>query len=192
MSDQVQKFNYLDEHLPYMLATLRYNFKKINQQLHFRDWNAYFESFAVNARNLTQFLDNADAGNFKARDFISGFRVRKGDIQGPLAKLRDQVFHLGKSRPREAEQKFDLTCAMVLNDWIEAGMQEFVDALSVADRKEWNEQKADPNFDGLLSFASGPTGPSKAPLASSSGVQTTTSTSSSVHFRITGLGGDPG
>jgi len=109
MADQVQKFDYLDEHLPYMLGTLRYNLGKLDHPQHFRDWNAYIESFAVNARNLVQFLDNADTGNFKASDFIEGFRIRKGDIQGPLAKLRDQVFHLGKTRPRDADGKFDLT-----------------------------------------------------------------------------------
>lgn len=186
MADQTQRRDYLDEHLPYMLATVRYNFNKLGQPQYFRDWNAYFESFAVNARNLIQFLDNADTGNFKASDFIAGFRIRKGDIQGPLVKLRDQVFHLGKSRPRNAGQKFDLSYAKIIFTWIEAGMEEFLEALPEEYKKHWNATKADPGADRPGLLTTGPTGPS-APRSASSSITATTSTSSSINLRFVGL-----
>jgi hypothetical protein len=178
MATEKQKFDYLDEHLPYMLSSVLYDFHRLTQPLFFRDWNAYFQSFSVNARNLAEFLTNGDKGNFRACDFISGFRNRKGDIQGPMRKLDEQVFHLGKSRPRDKEGKFDLAAAREVLDWIEQGMNDFVDNLSTEDRKIWNPKKADPAFDNERSPSTGPTGPTSTSSASSSILVSTTHTSS--------------
>jgi hypothetical protein len=92
--DQQQR-DYLVEHLPYMLKMLRYTHGQMLQQQHYLSWNAHFESFAVHARNLVSFLKNTDTGNLKASEFVQGYKARIGDAQGAMAKLRDQVFHLG-------------------------------------------------------------------------------------------------
>jgi hypothetical protein len=179
-----QKFDYLDEHLPYMLGSVRYDFNKLSQQLFFRDWNASFQSFSVNARNLVEFLNNGDKRNFKASDFVEGFRFRKGDIQGPLRKLDEQVFHLGKARPRDSDGKFDFSAAKAVLDWIEEGMQSFLEDLSPENKKAWNSEKADPRFDPVLAPSTGPTGPASplpaSPFSASSSILVSTTHTSSV------------
>jgi len=176
MTRKKEIFDYLDEHLPYMLGSVRYDFNKLTQVLFFRDWNASFQSFSVNARNLVEFLTNADKGNFKAGDFVEGFRLRKGNIQGPMRELDQQVFHLGKSRPRDSHGKFDTSAAKQIFDWIEVGMNEFLEKLSPDDRNVWNAKKADPKYDDRGFLSTGPTGPASPPSASSSiGMSTHTS-----------------
>ena len=181
MDDRQQKFDYLDEHLPYMLGQMRYDYNKLKQPLHFRDWNASFQSFAVNARNLVQFLTNGDTRNFKANDFIPEFRNRKGDIQGPMKKLDDQVFHLGKARPREEDKKFGFAAANDVFDWIEEGMNDFLGRLSLEDKKVWNAKKAEPRFEEASAPTLGPTGPAAPPSASSS-ITISNATTGSVEY----------
>jgi hypothetical protein len=181
VTPQEQKSDYLDEHLPYMLSQLIYDFKKLSQGIHFRDWNTSFQSFAVNARNLVAFLTNGDTGNFRAGDFIKDFKIRKGDIQGPMTKLDQQVFHLGKSRPREEAGKFDVSAAREVFDWIDKGMKEFVVALSPEDKKLWNARKADPEYDASSYLTLGPTGPG-APQSASSSIKTINATTGGVQY----------
>lgn len=178
MDNQQQKFDYLNEHLPYMQAQARYDYSKLKQPLPFRDWNASFQSFAVNARNLVGFLTNGDKHNFKASDFIPEFRNRKRDIQGPMTKLDAQVFHLAKARPKVNDKKFGLEAASEVFAWIEQGMNEFVTGLSPDDKKAWNCKKADPTFDDDAGPSTGPTGPASPQSASSSIFSSTTHTTS--------------
>lgn len=185
-ANEDQKREYLDEHLPYMLASIRYNFQKMKQPQYFRDWNAYFESFAVNARNLAQFLDNSDTGNSRACDIVKDFKFRKEDIQGPLAKLSHQVFHLGKSRPRAAADKFDLSHAEQVLRRIESGIERFVGSLSDTDKKLWNADKADPAKDIPETCALGPT----APSSSASLLVMSNSTTSTSGFQIVSFNED--
>src|SRR3981189_2884944 len=107
MNEDQQKRDYLDEHLPYMLKMLRYTYGQMLQKQHYLSWNAHFESFAVHARNLVKFLTNSDARNFKAHKFVQDYKARVGDIQGAMAKLEQQVFHLGKNRPPTFVGKFN-------------------------------------------------------------------------------------
>src|SRR3981081_1240019 len=100
MNEDQQKRNYLDEHLPYMLKMLRYTYGQMLQKQHYLSWNAHFESFAVHARNLVNFLTNNDTGNFKAKDLVPAYRARISDNQGAMVLLREPVFHLAKRRPR--------------------------------------------------------------------------------------------
>jgi hypothetical protein len=162
-----ERFDYLDEHLPYALKMVRYDFNKINTELHYLDWNAYFESFAVNARNLVNLLTNRDKGNVQAQEFVRGFRARKGDIQGPMNNLEKQVFHLAKRRPREDALKFGREKARPVFEWIEEGMGQFVSELSSADKPKWNAQKADPCYGIDTPATGGPTGMASPQSASS-------------------------
>src|SRR5690348_6320725 len=107
MADGQQKRDYLDEHIPYMLKMLRYTDGQMLQEQHYLSWNAHFESFAVHARNLVNFLANKDTGNFKAHEFVPDFKARTSDIGGLMSKLDQQVFHLAKARPRDVVGKFN-------------------------------------------------------------------------------------
>lgn len=110
-------------------------------------------AFSTVACNLTAFLTNGDHGsnNFKAADFVGGFRSRKGDLQGPFAKLEPQVFHLGKDRPLgESGSKFQLGEAEAISDWIEREMAAFIERLP--DRTLWREDLAVPEVDGTVRF----------------------------------------
>jgi hypothetical protein len=76
MADHLQKAEYLEEHIPYMVKMLRYTYGQMQQEQHYLTWNAHFESFAIHARNLVNLLTNNDTGNMKAHNFINGFRAR--------------------------------------------------------------------------------------------------------------------
>jgi hypothetical protein len=144
-----QKRDYLDEHLPYMMKMLRYTHGQMLQKQHYLSWNAHFESFAVHARNLVRFLTNSDAGNFKAYQFVPDYRARIGDIQGAMAKLDHQVFHLGKNRPRTFVGKFNTEHAQKVRDWIEENFDDFVNKLGKL-KPLFDDRKADPAKDKPL------------------------------------------
>jgi hypothetical protein len=146
-----EMFDYLDEHLPYMLKMLRYTFGQIKKDQWYLDWNAYFESFAVNARNLVEFLTNGDKGNMKATYFILGGFHRaknesnKNNITNLMKALDEQVFHLGSGRPREQSLKFGREAVGRVYPWIEKYMKEFVDALPKdgEGKNKFNAEKAE-------------------------------------------------
>jgi hypothetical protein len=181
MATKQQLFEYLDEHLPYTLKQLRHSQRKINQEQHYLDWNSFFQSFAVNARNLVDFLVDKDARNMRARDFIPNYIVRKGDLAGRMNTLDQQVFHLAKVRPREPIGKIDTGAAGVVFEWIEEEMMDFLAALPSELRQQWNADKADPDKYPPGPPTTGPTGPGLAPSASSS-VTASTTTLSTIPF----------
>jgi hypothetical protein len=142
--------DYLDEHLPYMLKMLRYTHGQMLQQQHYLSWNAHFESFAVHARNLVNFLTNNDKKNFEAKDFVPSYRkARIGDLQGAMTKLREQVFHLAKRRPSTPVGKFDTENAKDVYEWIESNFVKFLGELGEL-RRFFNDEKADPAKDEAL------------------------------------------
>jgi hypothetical protein len=78
---------------------------------------------------LVALLTNSDDGNFKASHFVEGYRRRKGDLQGPMRKLDEQVFHLAKRRPGTVIGKFDTGNAKEVFDWIEENFADFLTKL---------------------------------------------------------------
>ncbi|WP_029081793.1 hypothetical protein [Bradyrhizobium sp. th.b2] len=141
--EEQQKKDWLNEHLPYELMMARYSVAQLSQATFWLDWNAFLASFAVSACNLAAFLTNGEKGNnFRAHDFIEGFRSRKGDLANTFAMLEPQVFHLGKARPTD-DGKFTLQEAIAIHDWIESEMEKFIRQLG-SWREHWNEQRATP------------------------------------------------
>ena len=145
MADDSTKRDYLDEHLPYMLKMVRFTYGRIQQEPCYLAWNAYFESFCVNARNLVVFLTNGDDGrnNFKASEFADGFRARLGDLSGPNQELNKQVFHLDKKRPAQSSGKFDTADAKKVLDWIEENFAAFLGRLPPDLQELFNVNKAE-------------------------------------------------
>jgi hypothetical protein len=141
-----QTHEYLDEHLPYILKMVRYNIAQICRPWQFYlSYNAHFESFAVNARNLTNFLTNGDRGNMKAHHIAKDFRVRPGNIATLMKKLDQQVFHLSMNRTR-AIGKFDTENAEAVAKWIEENFELFLAALAPL-RNKFNDKKAVPEVE---------------------------------------------
>jgi hypothetical protein len=176
MATKQQKHDYLEEHLPYMLKMVRYTRRRMREHQSYLSFNAHFESFAVNARNLVKFLTNTDDGNFKARGFVENFKSPKGDITGLMTKLGQQVFHLSKNRPR-SEGKFDTGDAKPVLDWIEENFNEFLRALPSDMRRIFDDKKAVPE-ELLIAFA-----PANQSTSTSSAIQMITS-----HTGYTGPG----
>jgi hypothetical protein len=166
-----QQRDYLEEHLPYMLKMLRYTYGQMLQKQHYLSWNAHFESFAVHARNLVNFLTNNDTGNCKASEFVQGYRARIGDDQGAMTKLREQVFHLGKKRPRHVVDKFNTEHAKKVYNWIEKNFADFLSELGDL-RPHFDDRKADPAKDEAAYITTGPTGPGAYACTASIAVQT--------------------
>jgi hypothetical protein len=144
METEQQKRDYLDEHLPYALKMLRYTYGQMLQAQHYLSWNAHFESFAVHARNLVNFLANNDTGNFKAHEFVKDFKARTGDVGSLMAKLDQQVFHLAKRRPMKAVGKFNTDHAKLVLEWVQQNFAVFLNRLSSEQLALFNERKADP------------------------------------------------
>jgi hypothetical protein len=157
-----------------MLKMLRYTHGQMLQQQHYLSWNAHFESCAVHARNLVDFLSNGgDTRNFKAREFARDYQARKGDLQGPINKLNEQVFHLAKKRPRAVVGKFNTEHAQEVRDWIEKNFDDFLNQLG-EERRLFNDKKADPTHEEAVFITTSPNGPHQYACTASLAMQTST------------------
>ena len=147
MSRNAEKTEYLQEHLSYELLMLRHTLTEITKPHRILDWNAFLESFAVHARNLYDFLTNSDdCRNFKAQDFINGFKAAKDDNTiSMFLRLHSQVFHLGKSRPIEQAEKANVDHAKQVIAWIEKNFTTFISGLAIEYDSKWNSDNADPS-----------------------------------------------
>jgi hypothetical protein len=77
-----EKAELIRQHPPYELDMLNITLERITRvtptttHSAIPEWNAYFESFAVHARNLRDFLTNdGDSRNFQAKDFVDRYRA---------------------------------------------------------------------------------------------------------------------
>jgi hypothetical protein len=154
---ETQRLDYLDEHLPYMLKMVRFTHHQLHRNQEQLPWNAFFEAFAVNARNLVNLLTNKDKKNVMAQLLVADFRRRKNenmknDITNLMDRLDEQVFHLGAKRPREQTQKLGRDAADRVFKWIETCMAEFIGHVVKQGGPQFNMAKA--------SYMRGPEGPS--------------------------------
>ena len=148
MPSQEKSIEHLEDHLPYELLMLRHTYERMNTPRYPLDWNAHYESFAVHARNLFDFLTNrATANNFKASHFSTAFKVTKNDeVQRIINQdLHSQVLHLGKNRESDEDKKVGHQKREKVFTWIETNMAAFIDSLK--DTKfnaHWDSDEADP------------------------------------------------
>jgi hypothetical protein len=136
--------NHLRDHLPYEEGMLRHTFSKISDpslKLPNEDWNAYYESFAVHARNVSTFLSNGDNNNVSAGHFIAGFKERTpANLTGPLGQLNNQVLHIGPTRPTESEKKVNVEKATEIYRWLSEKLEGFKNRLPSEMRERWNKR----------------------------------------------------
>ena len=85
------------------------------------EYSAFYECFAVHARNLYYFVTNKDkdSQNFSAEDFIRGFRVPSTGMDQTIRRINNQVFHLGKGRPIAPKEKVPFGRVREIGQWIE-------------------------------------------------------------------------
>jgi hypothetical protein len=121
MSSQQDRLAYLPEHFFYELLMLRYTAMRVQEVQSQLLWNALYESFAVHARNLYDFLRNEDdQRNFKASDYIKEFDCGKLTIKGKIDRMQQQVLHLGKQRVMpESQRRVNADDVKDIQKWIE-------------------------------------------------------------------------
>src|SRR5271169_3273197 len=107
MATQDQKIEHLTEHLPYELLMLRHTRERMSSPRYPLDWNAHYESFAVHARNLFDFLMNdATQANFKASHFSTFKASKNAEVQRLIRQdFHSQILHLGKNRESDEDRK---------------------------------------------------------------------------------------
>jgi hypothetical protein len=146
MSSRDQKIKHLGDHLPYELLMLRHAYRQMLVDRYALDWNAFYEAFVVHARILFEFLMNEGGpNNFKARDFSSEFIAKKCDTVQRLINqhLHWQVFHFGKQRKSDDEDKVGNEERRAIFDWIEENFTTFIAALEPELRAHWRPEHAD-------------------------------------------------
>lgn len=161
MASVTEKNEYIKDHLRYEFLMLCHTLLRMENTKHELDWNAFYESFAVHARILYDFLTNEkDSRNFKASDYVEEFEADKRDAAISIFKdLNAQVFHLGKRRPYVNSDKVCLPQAQKVYAWIKANFENFIDQLSEPYRSNWHWDNADPVKVGILiSLGSTPPG----------------------------------
>jgi hypothetical protein len=129
MSSEQDKEYWLREHLQYEIRMLEYTLAKIGQLPEGDDWNAYYESFAVHARNLYVFLTNDEAGNRKAKEYVDYQAQKTCRTISVFQKMRAQVLHPGKNRSTGTEEKANLGDAQAIAKWIGESFSEFAEKL---------------------------------------------------------------
>ena len=70
------------------------------------------------------------------------FQADGEKVRGAFGKLNDQIFHLAKRRPVDPNEKFDVTKAKDVADWVENNMSAFIAELKSP--YSWNADRADP------------------------------------------------
>jgi hypothetical protein len=112
-----------------------------NEQL---DWNVHYESLAVHARVLFEFLTNEpDSRNLKASDFVGSFRVDKTALtSAAFQKFHSQVLHPGKRRPSALSGKMNLEDCKLVVLWLKTRFAEFIARLDEPYRSQWSWDRA--------------------------------------------------
>jgi hypothetical protein len=117
MSSREKKIIHLGDHLPYELLMFRHAYQRALEERYQLDWNACYESFALHSRILFNFLMNED--------------------------LHWQVFHFGKQRKSEDEEKVGREERKIIFEWVERNLTEFEKALANTDFAQyWNRERA--------------------------------------------------
>jgi len=141
--DEKAKVAWLQEHLRYEVLMLRFTLDKIRTIPASLDYNAFYESFSIHARNLYHFLTN-EGGNMRALDYVPGFKSTKTDAtKGANLKIHAQVLHLGGSRPFDSLSKLSSEDCEQMAHWIEAEFEQFIAALKSPFIEAW--QSGRPN-----------------------------------------------
>jgi len=140
-----EKCDFLAEHLLYELLMLRFAHAQILKPQGQLTWNALYESFAVHARILFDFLTNdAHSENMQASDYNSAFEAKDpGAVRGVKNSLNPHVLHLAKIR-KEADRKPHIDRLKKLYVWLDENLIRFGHELPQNFSKHWHPERANP------------------------------------------------
>ena len=158
MSSSAKQLKWIEEHLPYEFQMFEHTAGKLAMPLPRLDWNAFYESFGVHARVLYDFLTNrAGPNNFKAKDFIAGFKSEKNNLTKDfIQRVGPQIFHPGKNRPHREVEKLSGHDCRAFAQWISDEMNRFVANLKEPYRSKWNCSQANlPNPSDIITLSPG-------------------------------------
>jgi hypothetical protein len=140
VSSQAELVDYLKGHLHYELLMLRHCLSRCRGAQVQYDYNAFYESWAIHARNLYNFLCNEDGTNRQAREYVPTFRASKTDLTIAIAiRLRSQVLHLAKTRPNQPPKKMSLSRMEEFSNWVESNFAAFLGALEKPFSSSWSD-----------------------------------------------------
>lgn len=153
---------YFNEHILYELLMLRYSRSLLRSPLQQLAWNANYAAFAVSARNLYDFLNNNGKNNevnlHAYLPHAKSFRISSiTKITGTLQKINQQVFHMGRQRPKDTG-KVLLDRVEVVFHWTESNMVSLGASFDERFGKQIRMERASP-FTVPSTYTSGPTGP---------------------------------
>lgn len=119
---------YLEEHLVYERTMLAYTFERLHDAPPGPSWNMVYESFGIHARNLYQFLRNAEGArsDFRAHDYVQNLPTPAafGNFNTDINAF---VFHLSTGRVKRPKLK--LQELQKLGGWLDKHWKAWVDAL---------------------------------------------------------------
>ena len=146
MSNRTELTAWMREHLFYEWQMLNHSLSRAiasqnpSQQL---DFNAFFESYGVHARNLYDFLSNdkgAGSNNAVACDYVKDFKFEKTDVTKSITPRLDwQLAHAGKRRIKDPSKKITLSECCELFDWINKAMDQFAAQLDDELKSVWSK-----------------------------------------------------
>lgn len=153
---------YFNEHVLYEVLMLRYTRNHLRSSPHQLVWNANFAAFNVSARNLYDYLNNKGGKNevnvHAYLPYAKTFRISPiSEITGTLQKINEQVFHMGRKRPKDTG-KVTLDRVEVVFQWAQSNMVSLAASFDEDFRKEIPMDRADPAVVPTIP-TSGPTGP---------------------------------
>lgn len=140
MASNAKKAEWLKEHLHYELMMLLHTYGRVCELNQCPDRCAFYESFAVHARNLYNFLTNdEDSRNYRADEFVYGFESKGNELHGKIQRMNIQVQHMGKARVGDSDSEDKITtvdCETVAR-WIEKNLQRFLNQLQAPYKQTW-------------------------------------------------------
>jgi hypothetical protein len=148
LSSLQKKIDHLGDHLAYEVLMLCYTREQVNKDLYPLDWNALYESFAVHARSLMDFLSNAnDHRNFNACTFSGTFSFKDDSELHRVVtqQMNIQVFHFGKDRTGDSGKKIDLEKVNKIHAWLMDNFGRFVAQLNEDLKQHWYPERCDPD-----------------------------------------------
>lgn len=125
---------YIKEHLKYERDMLAHAFRRVHNTPEGPDWNAFYESFCLHARNLANFFRHKE--DLSAHLFAPNHK--KAEHNSVFERLNSFLFH--QSKRREWQRKPNLCDLQEIGAWVDAEWERFVHDLK-------------PEYKGLLEAA---------------------------------------
>jgi hypothetical protein len=183
--DEETKASLVQHHLPYELWMMREALYAARQGAESRfKQNLQVEGLAIHARNVIDFLKNAQTCGFNPTDFTAkNFSVNRRFIRPELAELiNHQISHLTARRTENQNEKFDEPKWVEATEAIEKEFKRWSDNLTPDWAEKWEQRQmmgeaAQPGlavparFNGACTaptfsstYVGGPTGPAAPPM----------------------------